>query len=200
MKRWVSLLILGGALVAHPLLAQEHEGSKAPESSASEHEGGMEIWKLGNFLLLVGLLGYLIRKHGAPLLAARSQEIREGLAAGERAQAEAQARAAAVAKRLSGLETEIAGIRESARLERENEAERLRHDTNSEMMRIRQQVLVEIESSTKQARLEVQRHAAKVALDLAETKIRDRMSTATQAGLVNGFVADMADPSRRGAR
>ena len=105
-----------------------------------------------------------------------------------------------MAKRLSGLETEIAGMRDSARTERENEAERLRHDTNSEMMRIRQQVLVEIESSTKQARLEVQRHAARLAVDLAETKIRERMSPATQASLVTGFVADMADPSRRGAR
>ena len=200
MKRWLSLLILGGALVAHPLLAQEHEGSKAPESSGKEHEGGMEIWKVANFLLLVGILGYMIRKNGAPLLAARSREIYDGLAAGEKAQAEAQARAAAVAKRLSGLETEIAGMRDSARTERENEAERLRHDTNSEMMRIRQQVLMEIESSTKQARLEVQRHAARLAVDLAETKIRERMSPATQASLVTGFVADVSDPSRRGAR
>ena len=200
MKRWLPIAILGGALVAHPLLAQEHEGGKASESSGKEHEGGMEIWKVANFLLLVGLLGYMIRKNGAPLLAARAQEIRDGLAAGEKAQAEAQARAAAVAKRLSGLETEIARIQDSARAEREHEAERLRHDTNSEMMRIRQQVLVEIESSTKQARLDVQRHAAKLAVDLAETKIRERMSPATQASLVNGFAADLSHPSGRGAQ
>ena len=55
----------------------------------------MIIWQTMNFVILAGLLGWLIVKQGGPLLAARSKEIAEGLAAGEKAKAEADARAAA---------------------------------------------------------------------------------------------------------
>ena len=123
MKRWLAILILGGALGVSPMLAQEPEGGNA----------GMEIWKVVNFLILFGILGYLARKNVAPLLTARSHEICDGLAAGEKAQAEAQARAMAVDARLHGLEEEIAGMRLSARAEREHEGERLKRDAQTEL-------------------------------------------------------------------
>ena len=68
-------------------------------------------WKVPNFLLLAGLLGYLIRKHGGPLLAGRSRQIRESLEAGDRAKAEAAARAAEVQAKIAGLDREIAASR-----------------------------------------------------------------------------------------
>jgi F-type H+-transporting ATPase subunit b len=183
-------LILAGALCTVPVFAQEAEGKKS--EAANEKEGGMEIWKVANFVILVGILGFLIRKNGAPLLAARSRSIEEALAAGERANAEAKAKAAQVDARLAGLDTEIAALRDQARADRDHETARIRRDTQNELARIRQQAADEIESASKQARLEVRRHAAKLALDLAEKKVRDRMSEGAQAGLVDSFVADMA--------
>ena len=187
MKRWLAILILGGALGVSPMLAQEAEGGSA----------GMEIWKVVNFFILFGILGYLAKKHVAPLLTARSQEIRDGLAAGEKAQAEAQAKAKAVDARLHGLEEEIAGMRLSAHAEGEQEAARLKRDAQTESTRIREHAAVEMEFTSRQARLDVQRHAAKLAVDLAEKKVRERMSAATQDSLVGGFVMDLA---RRDAR
>jgi F-type H+-transporting ATPase subunit b len=149
------------------------------------------VWEVVNFLILVGLLGWMSVKYGGPLLVARSKEIGEGLAAGEKAKAEADARAAQVQAKLANLEKDVAVLRTDAKEEREREADRIRRETQTEIARIRAQAEMEIESAGKLARLEVQRTAAKMAIELAETKVRARMSPEIQAGLLQGFLTDL---------
>ena len=151
-----------------------------------------ELWKWPNFLLLAGLLGYLIRKHGAPLLVSRSQQIREGLEAGEKAKAEAEARAVVVQAKIANLGHDIAALRAAAHADLEREAERIRRDAEAEMSRIGQHTAMEIISIGKQTRLELRQFAAKLALDLAERKIRARMSPEVQSTLLHNFTGDMA--------
>lgn len=168
----------------------------APLLAAEEGAGGAEkpsmlIWQWLNFALLAGILGWLISKQVGPLLVARSKEIGDGLKAGEKAKAEADARAAQVHSQLANLDKEIATLRTSAHEELEREAARIRRDTATEISRIRSQAEMEIESSGKMARLEVQRFAAKLAIDLAEQKVRTRMSPDVQAGLLDAFLHDL---------
>lgn len=144
-----------------------------------------------NFVILAVGIGWLISKYGTPFLRQRRNEIGEGLAAGERAQAEAERRAAEVQAKLSNLEKEIAALRSAAKEERDREADRIRRESQAEMARIHAQAEMEIESAGKQARLEVQRAAAKLAIELAETRVRQRMSSDLQSSLVRGFVADL---------
>ena len=174
-------LLAGSAMLA---LAEE-----------AAHEGGhadMEIWKQLNFALLAALVFWLFKKNIAPALTARSEEIREGLAAGEKAKAEADAKAAAVDARLAGLEKTVAGLKEDARAEREREADRIRQETDKELTRLVRHAELEIESASKLARLEVQRHAAKLALDLAEQKLRVRVTPEAEATLLTRFIANVA--------
>jgi F-type H+-transporting ATPase subunit b len=154
-------------------------------------EAELLIWEALNFLVLAGVLGWLARKHGTPLLAARSKEIGEGLAAGEKAKAEADARAAQVQAKLANLEKDVAVLRTSAKEERELEADRIRRETETEIARIRSQAEMEIEFAGKHARMEVQRAAAKMAIELAEQKVRARMSPEIQAGLLQAFIKDL---------
>ncbi len=107
------------------------------------------IWTVLNFFILGGGIAWLTSKYGAPLLTARSKEIKEGLAAGEKAKAEADARAAEVQAKLANLEKEIAGMREEAKTERDREAERIRRDAEAEIARMRAQAEHEIESAGK---------------------------------------------------
>jgi F-type H+-transporting ATPase subunit b len=151
----------------------------------------MLIWEVLNFLILAGLLGWLIVKQGGPLLTARSKEIADGLASGEIAKAEADARAAQVQAKLDKLGTEIEAMRAEAKVERDREAERIRRETQAEMARIRVQAEHEIESAGKLARREVQRAAAKMAIELAEEKVRARMSPEIQAALLQGFLSEL---------
>jgi F-type H+-transporting ATPase subunit b len=151
-----------------------------------------ELWKWPNFLLLAWLLGYLIRKHGAPLLTTRSQQIRESLEAGEKARAEAEARAAAVQAKIANLDRDIADFRANAYADLEREAERIRKQTEAELSRIEQHTAAEIVSIGKQTRVELRQYVAKLAMDLAEQKVRARMSQDVQATLLNNFTGDLS--------
>jgi F-type H+-transporting ATPase subunit b len=176
------------ALAAIPAFAQESGGAEKPS---------LLLWQTLNFLILAGLLGWLVVKQGGPLLASRSKEITEGLAAGEIAKAEAEARAAEVDAKLGNLEKEIGALRGSAREEREREADRIRRETGAEIARIHYQAEMEIDSAGKQARLDVQRAAAALAIDLAEKKVRARMSTDMQSALLETFLKDLAGEAAR---
>jgi F0F1-type ATP synthase membrane subunit b/b' len=65
-------------------------------------------------------------------------------------------------------------------------------ETQTEIARIHYQAGHEIESAGKQARLEVQRAAAKMAVELAEEKVRARMSPEIQSALLQGFLTGLS--------
>jgi len=178
-------LFFCAAVLATPLLAAEEGTGGAEEGS------GILIWKVLNFLILAGLLGWLIAKNLGPALAARSKGIAEGLEAGEKAKREAEVRAAAVQAKLANLEQEIAAMRTSSKTERDREADRIRRDAQAEIARMLAQAELEIASAGKQAGLELKRYAAKLALDLAEQKVRARMSPEAEAGLLAGFLSSL---------
>jgi F0F1-type ATP synthase membrane subunit b/b' len=146
-----------------------------------------ELWLWPNFLILVGLLGYLAKKHGGPFFAARSQQLREGLEAGKKAQAEAEKVAAGVRAKLATLDSEIANLKVSAQAELERETQR-----------IQQHTAAELDSLGKRTTIELRHYAASLAMDLAEQKVRARMTPALQSGLIEGFAADLSREAVQG--
>jgi F-type H+-transporting ATPase subunit b len=203
-----STLLLAAALFVVPACAQEagEKPDQASETAAAnsgqtesaDTKPGMELWKWVNFAILAGALGWLSAKHLGPLLSARSHEIHEGLAAGEKARAEADARAAAVQAKIANLGDAISQMKTSAREERDREAERIRRDCLAELARVEHQANQEIDSAGKVARLEVHRFAASLAIELAEQKVRARMSAETQSALINNFIAELGDTTHAG--
>jgi F-type H+-transporting ATPase subunit b len=173
-------LLIGFILSTAPLLAEEPAGTSTD----------LEVWKWVNFVILAGLIGWMVVKQGGPALQARTKDIGEGLAAGERAKADAEARAAEVSAKLASLDVEIAAMQAGAREERSREADRIRTDSQKEIARIQQQFEQEVQAAGKMARLELQRYAAKLAIDLAEQKVRARMSPDVQSALLESFVHD----------
>ena len=166
-------------------------GKAAP---ASEEEGPSPVWAWANFILLAGALGYLVVKKGGPWFASRSFAIRKGIAEAEDIRADAEARAAKVDRRLAGLEAEIEALRTDARREQAAEAERIRQQTAADLARIQEHAAREIEAAGKSARVELKRYAAQLAVDLAEQKIRRRMTPEVQAALVENFSRDLDRP------
>jgi F-type H+-transporting ATPase subunit b len=171
----------------------------AEETSGGAEQPSLLLWKVLNFFILAGLIGWLISKHGGPLLASRAKTISEGLAAGTLAKAEADARGAEVQKKLDNLGQEINALRANAQEERARETERILRETQAEIVRIQYQANVEIESAGKQARLEVQRAAAALAIELAEKKVLARMSPDVQSSLLQSFLNDLASGPARSA-
>jgi F-type H+-transporting ATPase subunit b len=150
------------------------------------------LWGWINFLMLVGGLGYILKKNAGPYFAQRSQQIRKGMVDADRARAEAEAKMAEVDRRLANLAAEIESLRREAHEEGRADAHRIRLEAAAEMAKIQTRAVEEIAAAGKAARLDLRRYSAGLALGLAETKIAARLSPQVQDSLVNGFVAHLS--------
>ena len=188
MKRFLAFAALFAALffvVAAPVRAQEAEKK---ESSAMEESNPM--WRWANFALLVIGLGYLIGKNLPPVFKSRTEEIQKGIAEARAMKQDADQRAAAVDARLKTLGSEIETFRASAKTEMQQEGERIRQETAAQMARLEHQAKQEIEATSAAAQRELKSHAANLALQLAEQKLRGHAGAGS--GLVDGFIQDLS--------
>ncbi len=183
MRRIVRVALIV-CLLAAASFAQEKPGGE-------ESGGNLDLWKWANFLVLAGAIGYLVAKNAPAFFAARSLTIRKEIIEAEEARKDAEARAAAVDKRLANLEAEIAALRGEAHEEARAETERIALHTAAELAKIQMHSEQGIAAAGKAARLELKRYSADLAIQLAERKIRARMTPATQDALVRGFVRDL---------
>ncbi len=151
----------------------------------------MTPWLWANFVILVVALGYLSKKYGAPFLQARQENISKGIADAETKKTEADRRVAEVNQKLATLDAEIANLKTQMREEQAQEAKRLADRNAAELARVQQQSEQEMEAAGKAARLELQGYAAKLALDLAEKKLRSGMTGDAQDRLTRGFVESL---------
>jgi F-type H+-transporting ATPase subunit b len=168
----------------------------AAEESEGGHGNSREmLWRVVNFALLAGGLGYLIKKNAGPMFAARSRAIETEIAEARALVEQSEARARAIEERFSGLSREIEGLRSSAKAEIAAEDARLEQEAERAVRKISALAEQEIAAVTKAARLELKSHAAALAVDLAKKKIAGRITPQTQHTLVGRFVRDL-EPQR----
>jgi F-type H+-transporting ATPase subunit b len=166
---------------------EEHVGGVAVETPADENT----VWKWINFGILAVGLGYLLGKMMPPFFRSRTGEIQKDIVEAAQTRREAEQRAAAIEQRVSALGADIEAFRTQARTEMEQEAARIREETARLIAKVQRQAGLEIETAGKAARRDLQTYAAKLALDLAEQRIRARVNAATESGLVEDFVRDL---------
>jgi F-type H+-transporting ATPase subunit b len=149
------------------------------------------IWRWANFLILAGVLGYVMAKFLPPLFASRSTEIRQGISEAQQMKQDAERRSAEMDARLNALGADIEKFRTQSTAEMQQEGERISRETAVQIKKIEQQAAVELESVGKTARRQLKEYAAELALGLAEERLRGRMDNATESALVDGFVRDL---------
>jgi len=185
MRFLLALLVLGVALFYTTPCARAQERS----SAQTEEQGDPWIWwKIVNFAILVGVLGYLMRKPAAEFFKNRTEEIERGITEGEKAKREGEQRVAEVERRLAGLGAEIERLRANMRQEMAAEGERIRLETERHIHRIEEQATQEIESMLKAARRELKLYAADLAVKSAEEQLKGRVTRDVENTLVNSFV------------
>ena len=188
MKKFFAVAALSALLLfAGPVRAQEQEKEAAKSGAMAEPD---PLLKWANFGILVLGLGFLAFKAFPPLFRSRTEEIQKGIAEAQKMKQDADARAHAVNARMQTLSTEIEQFRTQAKAEMQQEGERLRQETANQMARLQQQAAQEIDSAGKTARRALKAHAANLALQLAEQKLRSQPGAG--AGLVDGFIQDLS--------
>jgi F-type H+-transporting ATPase subunit b len=188
-KRLLLLAILacGATFAIHA-----QEGAAGSEAAKKEEKSEPSTaLKWANFILLAAGLGYLIGKNVPALYRKRTEEIQQDITEAQAMKKDAEARAAVVDARVQALGVEMDKLRTESKAEMQQEAGRIRQETAEQMARLEAQGAQEIEAAGKMARRELKEYAGKLALGLAEERIRTGATAATENGLVDAFIADL---------
>ena len=182
-------LALGAAiaLAFHPLAL------RAAEQEAEGAGDPWLLWKWVNFAILFAGLGYLISKSAGAFFRTRTGVIQKGIADATKLKRDAEARAAEIARKFTGLEREVEQLRSSARAEFALEGQRIERETAQTLKRIQFQAGQEISATAKSAQMELQAHTAKLALDLAIKHVREGMTVENDRVLIDGFLRDLGE-------
>ena len=184
-------IVLLFGLTAAAIFAQE-KASESPAVAAENAEAGEnKTYEWINFGILVLGLGYLLGRTLPPFFKSRTDDIQRDIVDAQKTKQEAEARAADIAKRVSALGADVEAFRTQAKSEMAQEGERIRQETARLIEKAAQQAELEISTAAKNASRDLQAHAAKLALDLAEQRIRTRLDASTESGLIDDFVSDL---------
>lgn len=183
MKRFASVVGVVFGIAVSAAMAAEHGGAG---------ESGNEIvWKLANFVVLVGALGYFIRKKSGAFFASRTAEIRRGIEEAWRLRKDAEERYAEIERRLENIGSDIDKLRKQAAQESAAESERVRAETSRDMKKIQAQAEQEIGAAAKAGRQDLRAYGAALSVDLAEKRIRERLTPDSDSVLVDAMLHDL---------
>jgi F-type H+-transporting ATPase subunit b len=164
---------------------------QAQEKAEEPTKDELIVWKWANFVILAAGAAYFLNKYLPPYFKGRTAEIQKDITEAQATKQAAEKRAAEMDARLSALGAEIEKFRAQAKIEMEQEAARIREDTARQIEKAQRQAEQEIESAGTLASRELREYAAKLALDLAEQRIRTRLDSSTEAALVDDFTKDL---------
>lgn len=158
------------------------------------------ILRWANFALLAIGLGYLIAKNLPPFFRARTGEIQKGIVEAQAVKRDAEKRAAEMEARLAALGSEIEQFRAQARAEMEQESARIAESTRRALEKVKQQTELEIQTAGKIAQRELKNFGARLALELAESRIRATLDSRAQDALIQDFVHDLSSSNGEASR
>lgn len=168
-------------------------GQAAGHGAEGEHGESILVTlaRLANFGILVGLIYWLARKPLADHLASRGAQIRKDLVDAAQTRTTATARLADIEAKLAALPSELENLRRRGAEELEAERARMRASAEAERDRLVEQARREIAAQTRAARTQLRAHAASLAVDVAEACLRETLTPAEQAALVDQYAAQM---------
>jgi F-type H+-transporting ATPase subunit b len=166
---------------------------------AFANEGGGEesasilksyLWPVINFLILVGVMVYVLKKMDIKgFFKKRTELIEQSLREAREAKELAQKALAEVEERLKVKDTEIETIIAGAKLSGENEKARLMEEGDKLKARILEQARTNIDYEVKRAKESIKQEAVEIAMELAEKKLKERLSKEEQLKLLEESLA-----------
>jgi F-type H+-transporting ATPase subunit b len=172
-----------GELRRAAVTAQTDTEAEGPKHAA--------IYKWINFVILAGGLAYLLRKPLKEFFAGRSASLRKSLEDGRQALEASEAQLRAVEEKLQRFEEEMAAFKTAAQREMEAERQLLRQATAREAEKLLESLRAQMETASRQARVELKLYAAQQAVALAQQMVSERRDEASQQRLVRQFIAGL---------
>jgi F-type H+-transporting ATPase subunit b len=195
-----ALLVASPSLVLAETAHHESEAHEVAEQSAGHDDGHGELTfssliksrdfqgTMINFIVLVGLIAWVIRKKGNPALAARRAEVEKELAEAKRLRDEAEKRHMETAMRLEKLDEEMVEIRGDMIKAGEAERDRIVAQAEEKAARLRKDASFLIEQQMKQLREDLLQQAASAAVVAAQELLQERTTDADQDQLAEAYL------------
>ena len=191
-------MLVGATLMLSAAALRAQEPPAHGEAGAAHGEAAHEesIWpfvgKIFNFAVLAGVLVYYLRTPTTNYLASRKIQVRADLDTAEQMKTTAAAQIAELDAKLKALPAEIDALKARGRAEIEGEEQRIRELAAAEKTRLLDQATREIEQQLRLAHRDLVEHAATLAVSAAETRIKQQITDADQARLVDRYLTQVA--------
>lgn len=148
------------------------------------------IWQIINFLILVGVMVFAIRKLDVKgFLRKRTELIEQSIRESREAKELAQKALAEVQERLKVKDSEIEHIIASAGQSGEKEKARLKEEGEKLKARVLEQARTNIDYEVKRAKEAIKQEAVELAMELAEKKLKEKLSKDEQLKLLEESLA-----------
>jgi F-type H+-transporting ATPase subunit b len=188
LRRLTFLIALSAAALFLLVAAPQAFASEAAHTSFSWKTEGL---KLLNFLIVVGILWYLLKDRVPALLRERRSKIEETIEEAKTAKAEAEAKRTEYEAKIAKAEQEIAGINAEGDRRIEEMKTELSQAAEAAAQRIASDTEERIASEVSRARSELQKEASLLAIELSEEIIKERLSKEDQKKLVDKTIEEL---------
>ena len=178
-RRLLFLLLLAGLTMW---------GAPEPAKTEAAKEDGILIWKIVNFAIFAGGIGYLIAKYSPAFFNARSSDIQKAIQDATGLKLNADLRYSEIDRKMANLASEVSKLRAEAQEEMEREHARMIAQTREEIAYIDRSTIAEIEALRAEGADKLRVHVSREALDLAEARLRERFAASDQKDLLRDFV------------
>lgn len=169
-----------------------------PESAFAAGSGdmtlGAHIARIANFLILAGVLYYFLKGPLVSFLNAQYTQVRQDLVTASEMRAAATKQLAEIQERLKRLPAELEALRRQGAEDVAAEQARIKQAAAAERERLLETTRREIEMRLRLAQRELTEHAAALAINIAEQKIRTTITPDDQMRLLDRYTAQLQAP------
>lgn len=180
---------------AAPAAAQPHDAAKAADDHAAEddHGGGWmpTVWKIANFIILVGVLVYFLRAPLMTYLDGRIGKVREDLVTAAQTREAATRALAGIDARLKALPAELAALKQRGAEDIAAERVRIQEAAETERQRLLEHTRREIDMRLRVAKRELLELTANLAVGVAAERIKQSITPEDQARMVDRYAAQL---------
>ena len=186
------VLVSAAAWNAPLLAAVQHQ---AAEQAEAPHGQTIlqTVAKIVNFAILGGVLFYFLRTPIRTYLASRATTIRQDLVTAAEMRSAATAQLAEIEKKMRALPAELDALKARGAEDLKAEQARMAEAAAAERERLIAQTRREIQARLRMARRQLTDHAATLAVQIAEERIKRTITPEDQLRLVDRYAAQLRD-------
>ena len=177
-----------------PKGAQPTEAHGADEAHApNPHATRDMIAKVLNFALLVAALVYFLKSPIAAHIATRISQVRHDLVTAADLKKTASAQLAEIQQKMAALPGELEALRRQGAEDVKAERQRISQAAETERVRLLEQTRREIDMRLRVAKRELTEHAAQLAVQVAEQRIKRQITPDDQIRLVDRYASQLKE-------